>query len=267
MNMPKYNWFYHTEPEPHLNGRRMHTPRGKVLGGSSSINGLVYIRGNPHGFRALGARGRARLVLPRRAAVFQTRRDAGKRAAIDTAAAPGNCAPATAARPIRCMRPGWRPASRRAIRSTRGRQRLSAGRLRPHGHDGGRGQALQRRPRVPEARDAPAEPQGADARARDPRAVRGRRATRRRIHARGRDSSRARRAGSHPLRRPHQLPAAAEALRCRTGRGACARSASAWSTICRAWARTCRITWSSISRSPARSRSRSIPRSIGAAAR
>jgi choline dehydrogenase len=50
MNMPKYNWFYHTEPEPNLNGRRMHTPRGKVLGGSSSINGLVYIRGNPQDF-------------------------------------------------------------------------------------------------------------------------------------------------------------------------------------------------------------------------
>jgi len=60
MNMPKYNWFYHTEPEPHLNGRSMHTPRGKVLGGSSSINGLVYIRGNPEDFeqwQALGARG------------------------------------------------------------------------------------------------------------------------------------------------------------------------------------------------------------------
>jgi choline dehydrogenase len=50
MNNPRYNWFYHTEPEPHLNGRRMHTPRGKVLGGSSSINGLVYIRGNPQDF-------------------------------------------------------------------------------------------------------------------------------------------------------------------------------------------------------------------------
>jgi len=60
MNMPKYNWFYHTDPEPHLNGRRMHTPRGKVLGGSSSINGLVYIRGNPQDFehwQALGASG------------------------------------------------------------------------------------------------------------------------------------------------------------------------------------------------------------------
>ncbi len=50
MNMARYNWFYHTEPEPGLGGRRLHTPRGKVLGGSSSINGLVYIRGNPLDF-------------------------------------------------------------------------------------------------------------------------------------------------------------------------------------------------------------------------
>jgi choline dehydrogenase len=60
MNMPKYNWFYHSEPEPGLGGRTMHTPRGKVLGGSSSINGLVYIRGNPMDFErweAQGARG------------------------------------------------------------------------------------------------------------------------------------------------------------------------------------------------------------------
>jgi choline dehydrogenase len=46
MNMPKYDWRYQTEPEPHLGGRRLHTPRGKVLGGSSSINGQVYVRGN-----------------------------------------------------------------------------------------------------------------------------------------------------------------------------------------------------------------------------
>jgi choline dehydrogenase len=68
MNMPKYNWFYHTEPEPHLNGRRMHTPRGKVLGGSSSINGLVYIRGNPMDFERWADEGAAgwtyRDVLP-----------------------------------------------------------------------------------------------------------------------------------------------------------------------------------------------------------
>jgi len=60
MNMPRYNWFYETEPEPNLNHRRLHTPRGKVLGGSSSINGLVYVRGNPLDFEAWeqeGARG------------------------------------------------------------------------------------------------------------------------------------------------------------------------------------------------------------------
>ena len=46
MNMPRYNWAYETEPEPHLGGRRLHCPRGKVLGGSSSINGMAYVRGN-----------------------------------------------------------------------------------------------------------------------------------------------------------------------------------------------------------------------------
>jgi choline dehydrogenase len=50
MNMPRYNWGYRSEPEPHLGGRRVGTPRGKVLGGSSSINGMVYVRGNPMDF-------------------------------------------------------------------------------------------------------------------------------------------------------------------------------------------------------------------------
>src|ERR1700730_18376953 len=39
------NWMYQTEPEPGLNGRQVFQPRGKVLGGSSSINGLLYVRG------------------------------------------------------------------------------------------------------------------------------------------------------------------------------------------------------------------------------
>lgn len=46
MNGTRYSWNYHTEPEPYLDGRRVHCPRGRVLGGSSSINGMVYIRGN-----------------------------------------------------------------------------------------------------------------------------------------------------------------------------------------------------------------------------
>lgn len=51
MNNPRYIWDYEAEPEPALGGRRIHTPRGRVLGGSSSINGLVYIRGNPMDFQ------------------------------------------------------------------------------------------------------------------------------------------------------------------------------------------------------------------------
>jgi choline dehydrogenase len=68
MNTRKYNWRYESEPEPHLGNRRFAIPRGKVLGGSSSINGLVYVRGNPHDFDRWEEEGAAgwgyRNVLP-----------------------------------------------------------------------------------------------------------------------------------------------------------------------------------------------------------
>ena len=50
MNMRRYDWGYRTEPEPHLGGRRLACPRGKVIGGSSSINGMVYVRGHARDF-------------------------------------------------------------------------------------------------------------------------------------------------------------------------------------------------------------------------
>jgi choline dehydrogenase len=50
MNMSRYDWGYRTEPEPHLGGRQLATPRGKVIGGSSSINGMVYVRGHARDF-------------------------------------------------------------------------------------------------------------------------------------------------------------------------------------------------------------------------
>jgi len=46
MNMKRYDWGYKSEPEPHLGGRRLVVPRGKVIGGSSSINGMIYVRGH-----------------------------------------------------------------------------------------------------------------------------------------------------------------------------------------------------------------------------
>jgi len=98
MNRRRYNWFYHTEPEPGLDGRRVHTPRGKVLGGSSSINGMVYIRATPTSCRTF-----AGLKL-------------GRAAVTTTAATRGRCRPATGRCRIRCMRRGWPQDARRATR-------------------------------------------------------------------------------------------------------------------------------------------------------
>ncbi|NIY94903.1 choline dehydrogenase [Salipiger sp. HF18] len=50
MNMSRYDWGFQSEPEPHLGGRRLATPRGKVIGGSSSINGMIYVRGHARDF-------------------------------------------------------------------------------------------------------------------------------------------------------------------------------------------------------------------------
>ena len=56
---PRYDWDYRTEPEPAMDGRRMACPRGRVLGGSSSINAMMWLRGNP-----LDYEGWARAGLP-----------------------------------------------------------------------------------------------------------------------------------------------------------------------------------------------------------
>jgi choline dehydrogenase len=57
MNMARYDWGYVTEPEPHMGGRVMACPRGKVVGGSSSINGMIYVRGHAHDFDTWAAMG------------------------------------------------------------------------------------------------------------------------------------------------------------------------------------------------------------------
>ncbi|MEM8629673.1 MAG: choline dehydrogenase [Pseudomonadota bacterium] len=57
MNMSRYDWGYRSEPEPHLGGRRLACPRGKVIGGSSSINGMVYVRGHARDYDSWAERG------------------------------------------------------------------------------------------------------------------------------------------------------------------------------------------------------------------
>ncbi len=80
--LPAINWGYQSEPEPHLQGRRIPWPRGKVLGGTSAINGMMYMRGNRadyDGWHAQGLDGWSYAeVLPyfKRAEGHRTRRDA-----------------------------------------------------------------------------------------------------------------------------------------------------------------------------------------------
>jgi choline dehydrogenase len=50
MNMKTYDWGYKSEPEPYLDGRQLASPRGKVVGGASSLNGMVYVRGHAKDF-------------------------------------------------------------------------------------------------------------------------------------------------------------------------------------------------------------------------
>jgi choline dehydrogenase len=71
MSMKRYNWGYLSEPEPNLNNRRITAPRGKVIGGSSSINGLVYVRGHAEDYNRWEELGATGLGLCGRAALFQ----------------------------------------------------------------------------------------------------------------------------------------------------------------------------------------------------
>ncbi len=118
MNMPKYDWGYNSEPEPALGGRRLHVPRGKVLGGTSSINGLVYVRGSPLDFERWqeeGATGWAyRNVLPyfRRAETFSGGADAYR-------GGDGPLATRAGATTGRCIAPSSERAGKLAIPSAR----------------------------------------------------------------------------------------------------------------------------------------------------
>jgi len=69
---PALSWGYASESEPTLNGRSLRLPRGKVLGGSSSINGMFFMRGHSGDFDAWGGARLHRLELRRRPALFQT---------------------------------------------------------------------------------------------------------------------------------------------------------------------------------------------------
>jgi choline dehydrogenase-like flavoprotein len=64
MNMKRYDWGFQSEPEPHLNNRRLACRAGKVIGGSSSINGMVYVRGHACDFDIGPSRARRAGPMP-----------------------------------------------------------------------------------------------------------------------------------------------------------------------------------------------------------
>ena len=63
MHDPKYNYKYYSEPEPHLHNRNLFCPRGKMIGGCSAHNGMVFVRGNPNDYQRWASFGPKRLVL------------------------------------------------------------------------------------------------------------------------------------------------------------------------------------------------------------
>ena len=68
---PRFNWGYETAPQAAMKGRRMYWPRGRLIGGSSSVNAMVYMRGQAGRLRSLAPARQCRLELRRRAAVLQ----------------------------------------------------------------------------------------------------------------------------------------------------------------------------------------------------
>ena len=192
---PKVNWLYKTEPEPELNNRQIIQPRGKVLGGSSSINGLLYIRGQPQDFdhwRQLGNTGWGfDDVLPYfrqvRGSGARRRRPARRRRAA------GGVRCQRAASVVRSLHRGGRTsrlsAHRRFQRPDPGRRRLFPA------HRPQRPALVDRR-RLSQAGAQAAQPDGRDRRAGDAHAVFGPARHRRRIPAR-----RARRTPRTPMPR------------------------------------------------------------------
>ena len=112
------NWCYEAEPDPGANGRRIFWPRGKVLGGSSSINGMVYIRGQHEDFDLWRQLGNPGWSSDRRAAVFQARRNIRRAAPTNSTAPAARSACPTPPSTIRSARPSSKARCNSAIRAT-----------------------------------------------------------------------------------------------------------------------------------------------------
>ena len=191
-----YDWKYESEPEPHMGGRRVYHARGKVLGGSSSINGMIFQRGNPMDYeRWASDPGHGDLGLRALPAVLQAHGELPRGRAGRSVPRPRRPARARA-------RPGEGPALRRVLRGRsagrlpahRRRERLPPGGLRRLRPQRAHGQAAVGRARLPASGDEPPEP-------RPSRRARSRRRSSSRASARWASSTRAAGAAGAPCAR------------------------------------------------------------------
>ena len=221
-NNPKVNWMFDSEPEPELNGRVMYQPRGKVLGGTSSINGMVYMRGNAADYDEWRQRGCEGWdydsVLPYFKKAEDKERGAERIPRHRRAAEGERPSLAADAWPRRCTRPRCRPAFRPIPTSTAPPRKASAT-TRPPSARRGAGRA-----RGPISSDARHRKNLDDRhrRARDARADRERPRHRRRVPHAGRPGDGAGDARGHRLGRRLRLAAAPDAVGPRSGRASAA---------------------------------------------
>ena len=201
---PQVNWKFETEPQPQLANRRLYLPRGKTLGGSSSINGMVYMRGS-HGdydeWRQRGCEGWDWDSVCRFSRRPRTRRTAPTNSTASAARCTSPTSPAASNWPTRCWRP---PASRHPAQPRL--QRRVAGRLRLLPDHQQQQPPLEHRESLSGTGAPAAQPDDPDRRPRDARADREPPRRRRRIPYPRWPPHRARRRRDHRLRRRLRLP-------------------------------------------------------------
>ncbi len=254
-----YDWKYESEPEPHMNGRRIYHARGKVLGGSSSINGMIFQRGNPLDYERWGADPGMETWDYAHCLPYFKRMENCLAAGLEDEFR-GHDGPLVLERG-----PATQPAVRRLLRGRpagrlpahRRRQRLPAGRLRAVRPQHPPRPAAVGGPRLPPPGDEPAQPDVE---------------TRALVHGPVRRRPRRRRRVPAPRQARTKRVTAGEVILCGgainspqllqlSGVGNAGRAAARWAstscTTCPASASTCRTTSRSTSSTPASSRSRS----------
>ena len=157
-----YDWKYESEPEPYMNGRRVYHARGKVLGGSSSINGMIFQRGNPMDYERWAADPGMETGTTRTACRTSSAWRRASRAPTSAAAATGRSCSSAARRRTRCSAPSSRPSQQAGYPLTDDVNGYRQEGFAPFDRNIHNGRRLQRRAGLPAPGDGPPEPRRRD---------------------------------------------------------------------------------------------------------